>query len=87
MPRIRFRTSDKEVELKEGDPVNILRVAIRNECGVPWRCASGNCGTDRVLVEQGPRTSPSRGGGSVIGWVSCSGWGTGWPARATSRAT
>jgi ferredoxin len=53
MPRIRFRTSDKEVEFKEGDPVNLLRVAIRNECGVPWRCASGNCGTDRVLVEEG----------------------------------
>ena len=24
-----------------GDEVNILRVSIREECGLPWRCASG----------------------------------------------
>jgi ferredoxin len=30
-----------------------LRVAIRNDCGVPYKCASGNCGTDRVLIESG----------------------------------
>ncbi|MEZ5219567.1 MAG: 2Fe-2S iron-sulfur cluster-binding protein [Ilumatobacteraceae bacterium] len=30
-----------------------MRVAIRNSCGLPFRCASGNCGTDRVLVESG----------------------------------
>ncbi|HEX6568116.1 MAG TPA: 2Fe-2S iron-sulfur cluster-binding protein [Acidimicrobiales bacterium] len=53
MPQICFRTSGREVGFKDGDSVNLLRVAIRNECGVPWRCASGNCGTDRVLVEEG----------------------------------
>lgn len=53
MPRICFRTSEREIEFADGDSVNLLRVAIRNECGVPWRCASGNCGTDRVLVEEG----------------------------------
>ena len=53
MPRIFFRTSGREGELTGDDAVNLLRVAIRHECGVPWRCASGNCGTDRVLVEEG----------------------------------
>lgn len=53
MPTIRFLTSGRDVEFDGDDAVNLLRVAIRNECGVPWRCASGNCGTDRVLVEAG----------------------------------
>jgi ferredoxin len=53
MPRIRFDTTDKEVTFPEGEEVNLLRVAIRNDCGVPFKCASGNCGTDRVLVERG----------------------------------
>lgn len=53
MPRICFKTSGREIEFKDGDSVNLLRVAIRNECGIPWRCASGNCGTDRVMVEEG----------------------------------
>ena len=26
---------------------------IRNDCGIPFKCASGNCGTDRVRVESG----------------------------------
>jgi ferredoxin len=53
MPTIRFRTSGREVTFDDGAEVNLLRVAIRHECGVPYRCASGNCGTDRVLVEDG----------------------------------
>ncbi|CAN5814104.1 hypothetical protein BH20ACT4_BH20ACT4_07820 [soil metagenome] len=53
MPRIRFLTSGAEVDFEGDDAVNLLRIAIRNECGVPWKCASGNCGTDRVLVEEG----------------------------------
>lgn len=53
MPVIRYRTSGHEIEFPGDDSVNLLRVAIRNECPLPWRCASGNCGTDRVLVEEG----------------------------------
>ena len=53
MPKIRFQTSKKTVEFPDGDDVNILRVSIRGECGVPWRCASGNCGTDRILIKEG----------------------------------
>ena len=53
MPTIHFRTSGTTVEFAEGEELNLLRTSIRNECGVPYKCASGNCGTDRVLVEQG----------------------------------
>lgn len=53
MPTIRFSTTDREVEFPDGDEVNLLRVAIRNDCGIPFKCASGNCGTDRVRVESG----------------------------------
>jgi ferredoxin len=53
MPRIRFDTTDREVTFPDGDEVNLLRVAIRNEAGIPFKCASGNCGTDRVRVLEG----------------------------------
>lgn len=53
MPKIYFKTSKKIVEFAEGTEVNILRTSIRSGCGVPWRCASGNCGTDRILIEKG----------------------------------
>lgn len=61
MPTIEFRTSGCKVEFAEGDEVNMLRVAIRNDCDVPYKCASGNCGTDRVKVESGAENlSPMR---------------------------
>jgi len=53
MPTIEFRTSGCTVEFADGDDVNLLRTSIRHDCGVPYKCASGNCGTDRVLVEDG----------------------------------
>lgn len=53
MPTIRYATSGREVTFDEGTEVNLLRVAIRHDCGVPYRCASGNCGTDRVHVDDG----------------------------------
>src|SRR4051812_50196703 len=61
MPTIRFETTDRDVPFAEGDEVNLLRVAIRNDCGVPFKCASGNCGTDRVRVLAGAENlMPSR---------------------------
>ena len=61
MPTIRFSTTDREVEFPDGDEVNLLRVAIRNDCGIPFKCASGNCGTDRVRVLEGAEhLMPSR---------------------------
>ncbi|MEP7202790.1 MAG: 2Fe-2S iron-sulfur cluster binding domain-containing protein [Ilumatobacteraceae bacterium] len=53
MSTIRFSTTGREVTFAEGDEVNLLRIAIRNDCGIPFKCASGNCGTDRVRVEAG----------------------------------
>ena len=53
MPTVWYRTSDTKVEFEDGEEVNLLRVAIRNDCGLPYKCASGNCGTDRVFIEAG----------------------------------
>jgi len=61
MATIHFLTNGRELEFDPADDVNLLRVAIRNECGLPYRCASGNCGTDRVRVESGAENlSPMR---------------------------
>lgn len=61
MPTIRYLTSGIAIDFPDGDDVNVLRVAIRNDCGVPYRCASGNCGTDRVKVVEGAEhLSPPR---------------------------
>jgi ferredoxin len=53
VPEIHFKTSGRVVSFRDGDEVNILRISIREECGLPWRCASGKCGTDRFRVESG----------------------------------
>jgi ferredoxin len=53
MPTIKFQTSGSEVEFPEDEDVNLLRVSLRNDCGVPWKCATGLCGTDRVRVIDG----------------------------------
>lgn len=61
MPEINFQTSGRRVSFPEGEEVNILRMSMRMECGVPWKCASGNCGTDRLLVVEGAENlSPIR---------------------------
>ena len=61
MPRITFATSGRVLDVPDGDAVNLLRVAIRNECGLPWKCATGTCGTDRVRVLEGAESlSPPR---------------------------
>lgn len=61
MPVIRFHTSGHEIEFPDGEEVNLLRVAIRHECGLPFKCSSGLCGTDRVTVVEGAEhLSPPR---------------------------
>lgn len=52
MPTVWFKTSDTRVTFEE-EEVNLLRLAIRHSVPVPFKCASGNCGTDRVFVEEG----------------------------------
>ncbi len=53
MPTIDFRTSQNRVEFSDGEEVNLLRMALRHDCGVPWKCATGLCGTDRVRIIEG----------------------------------
>lgn len=53
MPTIRFETSNQEVSFPDGEEVNLLRIALRNDVAIPFKCASGNCGTDRVRVVEG----------------------------------
>ncbi|WP_420637814.1 2Fe-2S iron-sulfur cluster-binding protein [Candidatus Poriferisocius sp.] len=53
MPTIRFLTSGTDVDFPDGEDVNLLRVALRNKCGVPFKCATGLCGTDRVRIVDG----------------------------------
>lgn len=53
MPAIHYLPTGRSIEFESGTEANLLRVAIRNDCGVPYRCASGNCGTDRVFIESG----------------------------------
>ena len=61
MPEVFFETSGRRVSFPEGEEVNLLRLSLRHGCGVPWRCASGNCGTDRLFVVEGrEHLSPMR---------------------------
>lgn len=53
IPTIHYLTSGRRIDFPEGEEVNLLRVSIRNDCEVPFRCANGNCGTDRVFVVDG----------------------------------
>jgi ferredoxin len=53
VPEICFRTSGHTTEFPEGTDVNVLRHAIRHDVPLPWKCGSGRCGTDRILVEEG----------------------------------
>jgi ferredoxin len=53
VPCIRFETSARTTEFAAGESVNVLRMAIRHEVGLPWKCGSGRCGTDRILIQEG----------------------------------
>jgi ferredoxin len=53
LPTINYGTSNRSVELPDGESYNLLRESIRNEAGVPYKCGGGLCGTCRVRVEEG----------------------------------
>ncbi|PTX64660.1 ferredoxin [Melghirimyces profundicolus] len=53
MPCIYFASTDKKVEIEEGKESNVLRTSIRYECGIPYRCGGGLCGTCRIRVDEG----------------------------------
>lgn len=69
MPKITFQTTNTEVDFPEGEDVNLLRIALRHECGVPWKCATGLCGTDRVRVIEGAEhlSAPKRREQKLLG--------------------
>lgn len=47
-----FVTNDrKTVSLKE--PANLLRISLRGQCGIPFKCGGGNCGTCKCKIESG----------------------------------
>jgi ferredoxin len=61
VPEVHYETSGCKASFPQGEEVNLLRLSMRLDCGVPWRCASGNCGTDRLLVVEGAENlSPVR---------------------------
>ena len=47
---IRYETSGREVEFPDGEDVNLLRLSIRHDCGLPWNCATG---TRRATAAKG----------------------------------
>lgn len=52
MPKITFITNDgKTVDAPE-DQI-LLRVSMRYEGGIPYKCCGGMCGTCKCLVEEG----------------------------------
>lgn len=47
-----FITNDrKTVSLKE--PANLLRTSLRDQCGIPFKCGGGICGTCKCKIESG----------------------------------
>jgi ferredoxin len=53
VPEVKYTTSADDIEFPDGTDVNLLRLAIRHDIPLPWKCGSGRCGTDRILVEEG----------------------------------
>lgn len=52
MVRITFITSgDKVVEAPENS--NLLRVSLRAQAGIPFKCGGGVCGTCKCRIERG----------------------------------
>ncbi|MFT9847393.1 2Fe-2S iron-sulfur cluster-binding protein [Aneurinibacillus sp. REN35] len=51
MKTIDFKTSGKMIEVPKES--NLLRMSIRYEGGIPYKCGGGICGTCVVKVESG----------------------------------
>jgi ferredoxin len=54
MWNISFKTSGKELQVNKES--NLLRMSIRYEGEIPYKCGGGICGTCVVKVEQGADT-------------------------------
>lgn len=51
MPTITFATTGKKLEVEKES--NLLRMSIRYEGDVPFKCGGGMCGTCLVKIEEG----------------------------------
>ncbi|WP_248926936.1 2Fe-2S iron-sulfur cluster-binding protein [Paenibacillus hamazuiensis] len=51
MPSVTFQTSGKSIEIEKD--TNLLRMSIRYEGSVPYKCGGGLCGTCRVRIVEG----------------------------------
>jgi ferredoxin len=51
MQTIDFKTSGKKLEVNKES--NLLRMSIRYEGGIPYKCGGGICGTCVVKIEEG----------------------------------
>jgi ferredoxin len=51
MPKVSFATSGKTIEVDKD--ANLLRMSIRFEGSVPFKCGGGLCGTCRVKIVDG----------------------------------
>ncbi|MEP4546409.1 MAG: 2Fe-2S iron-sulfur cluster-binding protein [Saccharospirillum sp.] len=52
MVDIVFVTNDrKTVSVAENS--NLLRVSLREQCGLPFKCGGGNCGTCKCHIDKG----------------------------------
>jgi ferredoxin len=53
MAKIVYKTSNKEVEIEEGQETNILKMSMRHDAGIPFKCGGGICGTCEVKIVEG----------------------------------
>ncbi|KRE47384.1 2Fe-2S iron-sulfur cluster-binding protein [Paenibacillus sp. Soil522] len=51
MPSVTFQTSGKSIEIDKDS--NLLRMSIRYEGSIPFKCGGGLCGTCRVQIIDG----------------------------------
>ncbi len=52
MIAVTFRSNgDKRIEAEPDS--NLLRLSLRHQGGIPFKCGGGLCGTCRCLIEQG----------------------------------
>jgi ferredoxin len=51
VPSVTFQTSGKSIEV--ANDTNLLRMSIRHEGSVPFKCGGGLCGTCRVRIVEG----------------------------------
>lgn len=52
MPQVTFITNANKV-VTAPEEANLLRVSIREQGGIPFKCGGGLCGTCRCRIEQG----------------------------------